>query len=74
MRLFTQLLAQSVVKLIELESCVSLSLKILECRDEKICPKEAVNSWDLLRERERKKKKNSLVIGKGIYCLFSLET
>lgn len=57
MRLFTQLLAQSVVKLIELESCVSLSLKILECRDEKICPKEAVNSLGSTEGEGKEKKK-----------------
>lgn len=57
MRLFTQLLAQSVLKLIELESCVSLSLKILECRDEKICPKEAVNSLGSTEGEGKEKKK-----------------
>lgn len=62
------------MKLIELESCVLLSLKILECRDEKICPKEAVNSLGSTEGEGKEKKKNSLVIGKGIYCLFSLET
>lgn len=33
---------------------MSPSLKILECRDGKTCPKETVNKWDLLRDRERR--------------------
>lgn len=44
-----------------------LSLKIPECRDGKICPKETVNS---LGSTEREgKEKNTPVIEKGIYLL-----
>lgn len=49
---------------------MSLSLKIPECRDGKICPKETVNS--LGSTEGEGKEKNTPVIKKGIYSLFSL--
>lgn len=46
-RQLTPVTAQLVVQLIELKSCVSLSLKILECRDKVTCPKETVNEFGI---------------------------
>lgn len=57
------------MKLIEPESCASLSLKILECGGGKICPEETVTS---LGSEGEGKEKNPLVTEKGIYSLCSL--
>lgn len=44
---------------------MSLSLKILECRDEKICPKEAVNSLGSTEGEGKEKKKKFTSDWKG---------
>lgn len=56
------------MKLIELKSRVSLSLKSLECRDGKTCPKETVNEFGVCWEIG--KGDNSPVSEKGASSFF----
>ena len=53
------------MKLIELKSCMSLSLKILKCRDGKTCSEETVNEFGIYGGTG--KEGNSSVIEKGVF-------